>query len=59
MLSVWRAVPVMMVTSLAEMHVFPYRSAAAFTITATTELEKCFIPMGNVRRSAIAKKEER
>lgn len=49
----------MMVTSLAEMHVFPYRSAAAFTITATTELEKCFIPMGNVRRSAIAKKEER
>lgn len=55
----WKAVPVMMVTSLVEMHVFPYRSVAAFTITATTELEKCFIPMGSVWRSAIAKKEER
>lgn len=49
----------MRVTSSAEVVVFPSHSVGASTKIATTASAKCFIPMGSVRRNAIAHKMER
>lgn len=57
-LIVRRTVPVMRGTSSVEITAFPSHSAAASMKTATTGLDKCFIPMGSVRRSASAHRME-
>lgn len=54
-----RAVPVMRTTSLVEIVAFPSQNAAASTMTATTNLAKCFIPVDNVKKDASVNKTAR
>lgn len=53
-ISVKRAAPAKRVSYRVEMHVYPLKCVAAFTMISTIALAKYFFPLENVKRNASA-----